>query len=72
MRYSIDRIEGDVAVLVDDDTKVLHVPLSALPDSAQCGDVLYREDGAYCVDVVETEKRRAYVLSLQEKLRSRK
>lgn len=72
MTFSLDRIEGDVAVLIDDNDKTVNVPLSDLPSTAQCGDVLSIVDGAYCVDIEKTEKRRSYVLSLQEKLRRRK
>ena len=72
MVYSIDRIEGDVAVLVDDDGHSIPVSLSALPPSVVCGDVLRMQDGVYILAADETQARRSYALSLQEKLRRKK
>ena len=72
MVYSIDRIEGDVVVLVDDDGHSIPVSLSALPSSVACGDVLRMQDGVYVLDTDETQARRSYAFSLQEKLRRKK
>ena len=69
MLYSIDRFEGDVAVLVDDDANTVDVMRSLLPPTAQCGDMLRCEDGCYTVDADETATRRAQIRRLQDKLR---
>ena len=69
MLYSIDRFEGDVAVLVDDDANTVDVMRSLLPPTAQCGDMLRYEGGCYTVDADETATRRARIRRLQDKLR---
>ena len=69
MLYSIDRIEGDIAVLVDDDGKTIPVSLSALPETVRPGDILRMQESGYALVPDETEVRRSYAVSLQEKLR---
>ena len=69
VKYSVDRFEGDVAVLVDDDGHSCPVPVAILPADIRCGDVLNFHEGVYTRDAVETDVRRSYALSLQEKLR---
>lgn len=70
--YSVDRIEGDAAVLVDDDGHSVPVPVSMLPASIRCGDVLRMQDGVYELDRAETDVRRSFALSLQDKIRKKK
>ena len=70
--YSVDRIEGDVAVLVDDDGHSVPVPVSQLPASVISGDVLRLQDGIYELDRTETDARRSFVLSLQDKIRKKR
>ena len=72
MTYSVDRIEGDVVVLMDDDGHSVHITLSELPDSAGTGSILRLQEDRYVLDAAETDARRSYVLSLQEKLRRKK
>jgi len=55
--YSVDRIVGDVAVLVGEDTS-LSVAMSLLPTGVKEGSVLRVEDGSYVLDSVEEEARR--------------
>ncbi|MBE6806588.1 MAG: DUF3006 domain-containing protein [Ruminococcaceae bacterium] len=66
--YSVDRIVGDVAVLVGEDTS-LSVAMSLLPTGVKEGSVLRVEDGSYVLDSVEEEARRQRILSLQNKVR---
>ena len=58
MLYSIDRIEGTVAVLVDDYGGVVHEELSKLPKGAKEGSVLCRVGDEYTDDHMELELRR--------------
>lgn len=67
--YSVDRIEGNAAVLVDDDGRSVSVPVSQLPEAVVAGDILSLKDGVYSLNTAETEVRRAHALSLQNKLR---
>ena len=46
MFYSVDRIEGPLAVLQDDEGENRAVPLAELPEGLREGDVLCREGGA--------------------------
>lgn len=69
MIYSVDRIEGTVAVLVGDSGPDLTVLLSELPAGITEGSVLRFNDGVYTLDCQEEQKRRQRILSLEKKLR---
>lgn len=69
MLYSIDRFEGNVAVLADEQENTLDVCRDQLPPTAESGDLLRLEGGRYVLDKDATSVRRAQVLGLQEKLR---
>lgn len=71
-KYSVDRVENGIAVLVDDQGDSHPVSLADLPEDIHCGDVVCLQDGVYLRDDEETQARRAYVLSLQQKLRRKK
>lgn len=69
--FSLDRIEGDSAVLIADDGTVLAVPMSLLP-SAETGK-MYRKVGEnFIEDSAAEQARRARIQALQNRLRSRK
>lgn len=70
--YSVDRIESDQAILVDEEGYSHPVPLLDLPTDIKAGDMLRWKDNGYHMDERTTQERRSYVLSLQEKLRRRK
>lgn len=69
--YSVDRIEGELAVLVDDEGYSHTEPLMFLPCDVKEGTVLRRTAQGFIRDVDEESARRSKVLSLQEKLRNR-
>jgi hypothetical protein len=66
--YSLDRIEGDIAVLTDDEGRVINVRADSLPE-AESGRVYVSEDGDFVPDRREEEERRSKNLSLLEKLK---
>lgn len=66
--YSVDRIEGDYAVLVGEDKSNVTVSLDRLPAGIKEGNVLRFEGGAYSLDSAEEQQRRSRILALQEKL----
>ncbi len=70
--YSVDRIESDLAILVDEEGNSFPIPLLELPTGIKAGDMLRWQDDGYCLDERVTQERRSYVLSLQEKLRRKK
>lgn len=71
MWYSLDRVEGAVAVLVSDAGDSVEVPMSSLPPQIKVGTRLRRTDGGFVSDEDETARRRRYVLALQERLRQK-
>lgn len=69
--FSLDRMEGDRAVLIDDDGTVLTVPMRELP-SPETGK-MYRKVGENFVeDPAAEQARRARIQALQNRLRRRK
>ena len=69
---SLDRIEGDCAVLIDDDDGSCAVSLSVLPAGA-CEGKMYRKVGdTYVEDPAAEQARRERVQALQNRLRRRK
>lgn len=70
--YSLDRIEGDVAVLVEDSGTSLEVPIGDLPPVPVEGKMYRQIDGRFVEDVGAEEARRAAVRALQNKLRRRR
>ena len=70
MFYSLDRYEGDFAILIDDDGGKREVLREELPADAREGSVLTYGDG-WQIDVAEGENRRNKAVKLKEKLFSR-
>ncbi len=69
MLYSVDRFEGDIAVLIDENETSHCVARAQLPVSAKAGDMLRFEDGLYHLDDDAARVRREQILRLQNKLR---
>ena len=70
--WSLDRIEGEYAVLIDDNRVCVTVPLSDLPVDAVEGR-MYRKTGeTYVEDPVAEQARRERVRALQNRLLNRK
>ena len=70
--YSVDRIEGEYAVLVGDNGPDRPVLLAELPEGVKAGSILRLEAGVYSLDATEEQQRRRQILSLQDKLRRKK
>lgn len=68
MKYSLDRIEGDFAVVIDDSEKMLRIPLASVPKEAKEGSVLVRTDSGFSVDFAETERRKKRLFEMQNSL----
>lgn len=66
MRYIVDRVEGDVAVLERDDLELVDVPLSKLPEGVGRHDCLEEEGGAWWIDRDRTAERKRRI---EEKMR---
>lgn len=62
MYYSVDRIEGVIAILEDDDGKRKSVELTFLPENTKECDVLYEdENGIFTKDDEEKERRQKLI-----------
>ncbi len=70
MIFTVDRIEGDVVVLEDENGDVVTISVDILP-ACKAGDVLKETDGVYTVEREETKKRREVVYALEQKLRQK-
>ena len=68
MRYTVDRLEGGIAVCEDEDKAFVGISIEKLPKGIKTGDVLVSEDGKFTVDKSATEKKRAEISALQSKL----
>ncbi|MGN1194922.1 MAG: DUF3006 domain-containing protein [Acutalibacteraceae bacterium] len=71
MKYSLDRIEGEFAVLIDDSENTVNVPVSLLPKEAKEGSVLVKTYDGYSVDTEETMRRKKRLFELQNSLFSK-
>ena len=68
MKYTIDRFEGEFAVLEDENRNMIDVPKALLPEEAKEGDVLILSNDLYLVDQEETMRRRQDVQKRLERL----
>ncbi len=71
MYYTVDRLEGELAVLETEGKHTVTLPLSELPEGVKERDVLTQEDGAWRVAPDEAERRRQAILQMQARLRRR-
>ena len=62
MRYIVDRIEGDYAVLEDLNKEIISVHLSDLPESIEEGNVIYKNGGEYKINKEEEKQRRDLII----------
>ena len=69
MLYSVDRIEGELAVLIDEEEITVCVRLDKLPNGIKTGEMVRYENGQYVLDADAAQVRRAQILHLQQKLR---
>lgn len=59
-KYVLDRFEEDIAVLEKEDGSVETIKKDLLGNAKE-GDVIIFSNGNYCVDIAETEKRKALI-----------
>ena len=73
MIYIIDRIENNIAVLENKDTKeIINMPLNKLPSNLKEGNVLKYENNTYTKDTEEENNRKKTILEKFNKLRNNK
>lgn len=64
--FSVDRIEGDRAVLVSDSEKKIIVSLNEFPFPLSEGTVVSFKDGAYVHEEDEEQRRKNRIFDLQQ------
>ena len=70
MKYAVDRIGGNIAVLIGEDESKLCVAVSCLPEGSREGSVLYHlPNGAFTAAPEEEHTRRKRLFVLQQRLR---
>ncbi len=68
-KYSIDRIEGEIALCLSDDGKIKELALNELPKKISEGDILTFDGKEYRIDLSETAKRREETRRVLERLK---
>ena len=70
MKYAVDRIEGNIAICENLDTKeIKEVELNLLPKRIKDGTILIYENNKYKIDKNEEEKRRLAILEKFNRLK---
>ena len=69
--YSVDRIEGDKAVLMAEDGAACVVPLTDLPN-AKAGDLYRKEGGCFVRDTVAEKAKKERIRVTQQRIRQPK
>ena len=70
MKYAIDRIEENIAILEDINTKEkIEINVEELPKEIKEGNILLFKDNKYIIDEDEEEKRRKIILEKFNKLK---
>ncbi len=71
MKYTVDRIEEGVAVLENELSEHINIPLSELPAGIRDGSVIVYNNDHYELDLSSEEKRRAEMFAKQQRLLNR-
>ena len=68
MKYSVERIEENVALCEYDLGKTVKLRLDELPENIREGDIIVRTENGYTIDSDETSVRRKKMAEMQKKL----
>ena len=66
MYYTVDRIEGEYAVIEDGEMNLKNVKLDGLPENIKEGDILKFENNIY---VIDTEKTKQVKKNMEERFK---
>ena len=72
MKYSVERIEENVALCEDDLGKTVKLRLDELSENIREGDIIVRTENGYTIDSDETSVRRKKMAEMQKKLFNKK
>ena len=72
MKYIVDRIEDNIVVLENQDTKeIINIDISLLPKKIKEGNILIYKNNSYYIDKEAEIKRRKEILEKFKKLRNK-
>lgn len=66
--YTIDRFEGNYAVIEDSNQQIIKVEKSIIPKEAKEGDCLRKKANVYVIDIEATKQRTEKVRGLMSEL----
>lgn len=72
MRYSVERIEENIAVCEADDGSVLKLKLYELPQGIREGDIINQTENGFVVNSAETKSRRKKMAEMQRNIFGKK
>ena len=72
MKYSVERIEENVALCEDDLGKTVKLRLDELPENIREGDIREKTENGFIIDADETQLRRKKMAEMQKKLFNKK
>ncbi len=72
MRYSVERIEENIAVCEADDGSVLKLKLDELPQGIREGDIIEQTENGFAINSAETESRRKKMAEMQRNIFGKK
>lgn len=72
MKYSVERIEENIAICEDDLGETIKLSLDELPENIREGDIIVRTENGYTIDSDETSVRRKKMAEMQKKLFNKK
>lgn len=72
MKYIVDRIEDNIVVLENQDTKeIINIDISILPKKIKEGNILIYKNNSYYIDKEAEIKRKKEILEKFKKLRNK-
>ena len=72
MKYSVERIEENIALCEDDLGKTVKLRLDELPENIREGEIIVLTENGYTIDSDETSSRRKKMAEMQKKLFNKK
>lgn len=72
MKYSVERIEENIALCEDDLGKTIKLRLDELPENIREGEIIVRTENGYTIDSDETSARRKKMAEMQKRLFNKK
>lgn len=72
MKYSIDRIEGNIAVLENiENNNLIEVNINILPKEIKEGTILIKQNDDYLIDIEEETKRKNDIINRFQRLKKK-